>query len=100
MITTIRVSARAAMTSHELASSSTGAGAGQSYDVEPSGHRDVVWYELDATPRATAVYDGSGLRPGARVTGPAIVEFIDTTLVLRHGQVAVVDPWSSIVIDA
>jgi N-methylhydantoinase A len=96
MITTIRVSARAAMTSHELAA----AGVGETYDVEPAGHRDVVWYELDATPRSTAVYDGSGLRPGARVTGPAIVEFIDTTLVLRHGQVAVVDPWSSIVIDA
>jgi N-methylhydantoinase A/oxoprolinase/acetone carboxylase beta subunit len=96
MITALRVSARAAMTSRELA----GGNAGEPYDVEPSGRRDVVWYELDATPRPTAVYDGGGLRPGARVAGPAIVEFVDTTLVLRHGQAAVVDPWSSIVIDA
>ena len=96
MITAIRVSARAQMTSHQLASAS----AGEPYDVEPAGRRNVVWYELDTTPRSTAVYDGSGLRPGARVSGPAIVEFTDTTLVLRHGQRATVDPWSSIVIEA
>jgi N-methylhydantoinase A len=95
MITAIRVSARTQMTSHQLASAS----AGEPHDVEPAGRRDVVWYELDATPRSTAVYDGSGLRPGARVSGPAIVEFTDTTLVLRHGQRATVDPWSSIVIE-
>ena len=96
VITAIRVSARARMTSHRLAS----AGAGQPFDVAPSCHRDVVWYELDATPRRTAVYDGSGLRPGARITGPAVVEFVDTTLVLRHAQTATMDPWSSIVIEA
>jgi N-methylhydantoinase A len=96
MITTIRVSARAQLTSHQLAA----AGVSEPYDVEPAGHRDVVWYEVDATPRPTPVYHGDGLRPGARVAGPAIVEFVDTTLVLRHGQRAVVDPRSSIVIEA
>ena len=96
MITAIRVSARAPLTSHQLAA----AGAGEPCDAEPTGSRDVTWYELDATPRPTAVYDGDGLRPGARVSGPAIVEFTDTTLVLRHGQRAVVDPWRSIVIEA
>jgi N-methylhydantoinase A len=96
MITAIRVSARAQVTAHQLAA----AGAGEPYDAEPAGHRHVVWYELDTIPRSTPVCDGSQLRPGARVTGPAIVEFTDTTLVLRHGQRAVVDAWSSIVIDA
>jgi N-methylhydantoinase A len=96
MITAIRVSARAQVTRHRLAA----ADAGEPYDVEPAGHRDVVWYELGTTPRSTPVYAGGGLRPGARVTGPAIVEFVDTTLVLRHGQRATVDPWSSVVIDA
>jgi N-methylhydantoinase A len=96
MITAIRVSARAQVTSHQLAA----AGASEPYDAEPAAHRDVVWYELDTTPRSTPVYAGSQLCPGAQVTGPAIVEFIDTTLVLRHGQRATVDPWSSIVIEA
>jgi N-methylhydantoinase A len=96
MITAIRVSARAQLTSHQLAA----AGVSEPYDVEPAGHRDVVWYEVDATARPTPVYHGDELRPGARVAGPAIVEFVDTTLVLRHGQRAIVDPRSSIVIEA
>ncbi len=95
MITTIRVSARAQVTAHQLAA----AGAGETYDAAPSGEREVIWYELDTQPRPTPVYDGGQLRPGARVAGPAIVEFVDTTLVLRHGQRAAVDAWRSIVID-
>ena len=96
MITAIRVSARAQVTTGQLAA----AVGGEAYEAGPASHRDVVWYELDTTPRTTPVYDGGRLRPGAAVTGPAIVEFTDTTLVLRHRQRAVVDPWGNVVIDA
>ncbi|SOD72141.1 N-methylhydantoinase A [Jatrophihabitans sp. GAS493] len=96
VITSLRVSARAQITSFEL----TAAGAGEAYDLQPSSHRDVLWYELGSTPIATPVYSGQNITSGARVTGPAIVEFVDTTLVLRQGQSAIVDAWNSIVIEA
>jgi N-methylhydantoinase A len=99
MITAIRVSARAQVTAHQLATANGTAGGAEPYDAESAGYRDVIWYELDTTSRSTPVYDGSGLRPGAQVAGPAIVEFVDTTLVLRHGQRATVDPWNSLVVD-
>ena len=51
------------------------------------------------TARRTPIYDGGRLRPGDRVTGEAIIEFIDTTIVLRQGQRATVDARSSIVIE-
>jgi N-methylhydantoinase A/oxoprolinase/acetone carboxylase beta subunit len=41
----------------------------------------------------TAVYDGPSLRPGNRLTGPAIVEYDDTTLVLITGQIAAVNEY-------
>ena len=39
----------------------------------------------------TTVYDGPALRPGHRITGPAIIEYDGTTLALLSGQVARVD---------
>jgi N-methylhydantoinase A len=96
MITAIRVSARGRVSADRLAA----AEGGEPYDAEPAGTRDVVWYELGTAPRPTPVHDGGLLRPGARMSGPAIVEFVDTTLALRPGQLATVDPWSNIVIDA
>jgi N-methylhydantoinase A len=95
MITSLRVTARASVTAHEFVAT----GCGEPVDVEPAGWREVVWYELDATPRRTPVFDGGRLRPGDRVTGRAIIEFIDTTVVLRQGQRATVDARSSIIIE-
>jgi N-methylhydantoinase A len=95
MITSLRVTARTSVTDHEFVA----AGVGDYVDVEPTGWRDVVWYELGTAPRRTPVYDGGGLKPGDRVAGRAIIEFIDTTVVLRQGQRAVVDARSSIVIE-
>jgi N-methylhydantoinase A len=95
MITSLRVTARASVTEHEFIA----ADAGELADVEPTGWRDVVWYELNNTPWRTPVYDGGRLRPGDHVAGRAIIEFIDTTVVLRQGQRATVDARSSIVIE-
>ncbi|WP_370617786.1 hydantoinase/oxoprolinase family protein [Mumia qirimensis] len=94
MITSLRVSARARLTAVEL----TAAEAGTPHDAAPEGVRDVIWYELGPQPVPTPVYRGDALVKGSCVTGPAIVEFVDTTLVLRQGQRAMVDPYDSIVI--
>jgi N-methylhydantoinase A len=95
MITAIRVSARSRMTAFEL----SGTGDGRLHDLMPSSHRDVIWYEAGLDPVRTPVYSGDRLISGSRVAGPAIVEFVDTTLVLRQGQRATVDAWNSIVIE-
>ncbi len=95
MITSLRVTARASVTEHQFIATD----AGDPVDVEPASWREVVWYEVDTTPRRTPVYDGGRLRPGERVTGRAIIEFIDTTIVLRQRQRATVDARSSIVIE-
>ena len=95
MITSLRVTASARVTEHEFVASD----AVEPLEVEPTSHRDVVWYELDSTPRRTPVFDGGRLKPGDRVIGPAIIEFIDTTVVLRRRQRATVDARSSIVIE-
>lgn len=95
MITSIRVSARARVTDVELATSASGSPAA----AEPEGERDVIWYELGPDPVRTPVYRGESLSTGSSVVGPAIVEFVDTTLALRQGQRATVDPRDSIVIE-
>jgi N-methylhydantoinase A len=51
-----------------------------------------------------AVYDGDVLRPGPpasdnRITGPAVVQHPFTTLVLRPGDVAVMQPNGDVVVD-
>lgn len=95
MITSLRVTARASVIDHRFVATEPDVSA----EVEPSGWRDVVWYELGTDARRTPIFDGSRLRPGDRVTGEAVIEFIDTTVVLRRGQRATVDARSSIVIE-
>jgi N-methylhydantoinase A len=63
------------------------------------GERGVIFYERGAERVMTPVYDGGGFAPGMGVDGPAILEFVDTTVVLRDGQRASVDPSGSIAID-
>ncbi|MGH1561623.1 hydantoinase/oxoprolinase family protein [Mumia sp. DW29H23] len=95
MVTSLRVSARAQIAAAEL----TARGDGVPHDVVPAGERDVIWYELGPDPVRTPVYRGEDVTTGARIVGPAIVEFVDTTLVLRQGQRAMVDAYDSIVIE-
>lgn len=47
---------------------------------------------------ATPIYDRAKLFPGARVRGPAIVEQIDSTTVIRPGMEALVDAYANLVI--
>jgi N-methylhydantoinase A/oxoprolinase/acetone carboxylase beta subunit len=46
--------------------------------------RDIYWPELGKR-RATPVYDGEQLASGNKISGPAIVETADTTVVVQPG---------------
>ena len=46
----------------------------------------------------TAVYDRSGLRPGQKIDGPAIIEQLDSTALIWPGGHALVDAWEQIAI--
>jgi N-methylhydantoinase A len=48
----------------------------------------VVWYERGRGHIDTPIFDGATYAAGHRLDGPAIVEFADTTLVVRPGQEA------------
>jgi N-methylhydantoinase A len=97
-LTAMRVRARARVSDFSLAPQ-----AGSNGNVPPGisskGERGVIWYERGLEPEQTQIYDGEQFGPGAAVEGPAIVEYVDTTLVLRHGDRATVDSFGSVVID-
>ena len=65
---------------------------------EPVGERDVVF---DEEPKAimTPVYDRDKLKAGAVVAGPAIIEQLDSTILVPPGYKADVIPSLTIVID-
>ena len=60
------------------------------------GHREV-YFGKGFVP--TAVYDRQGLGPGDAVTGPAIVEQLDSTTVVWPDQTARVDPYRNLVLE-
>jgi N-methylhydantoinase A len=66
------------------------------HEPEPDGHRQVAFGD-DEGVRA-AVYRRDGLRPGARISGPAIVDQLDSTVVVPPGDEAEVDGYSNVII--
>ncbi|MEA2387225.1 MAG: N-methylhydantoinase, partial [Thermoleophilaceae bacterium] len=73
-------------------------GGGGDADAAKTGERDVYFREHgDFAP--TPLYDRSLLRPGAELTGPAIVEQADTTVLLPPGTRARVDDYLNLVLD-
>jgi N-methylhydantoinase A len=71
--------------------------AGKEASAAMTGQRDVFWPEKRAWAR-TDIYDGSLLRPGNQLEGPAILEQPGTTVVVPDGAVAVVDRFGNNVI--
>ncbi len=65
---------------------------------EPVDKRDVVFDEAPE-PIKTPVYDRDNLKAGAVVEGPAIIEQLDSTILVPPGLKAEVDPSLTIVID-
>jgi N-methylhydantoinase A len=97
-LTAMRVRARATVSDFRIARRGATNGA-VDHPLAPKGTRDVIWYERSLTPEPTPIYDGAAFAHGLRVTGPGIVEFQDTTLVLRHGDHATVDAFGSVIVD-
>jgi N-methylhydantoinase A len=60
--------------------------------------RRQVHFDFRAPPLDTAIYDRARLCAGDRFAGPAIVEQMDTTLVLPPGAVAAVEAVGSIIV--
>ncbi len=60
--------------------------------------RDVYWREYSDL-RATSAFWGDKLVPGNIIEGPAIIDFQDTTAVIRPEQVASIDAFGNLVID-
>jgi len=44
------------------------------------------------------IYDRAGLAPGATITGPALLQQMDTTIVLEHGDRACVHEYGSLIV--
>ena len=62
----------------------------------PASERLVVFDEAP-DPIMTPIYDREGLHAGAVVEGPAIIEQLDSTVLVPPGLKAEVDPWRTIV---
>lgn len=61
-------------------------------------HRPVFWYE-HGTRTETPIYDGHDIGAGVRLEGPAIIEYPDTTVVVRPAQTMHVDAIGNLLID-
>ena len=58
-----------------------------------------VWFRPLGGFAATPVYRRELLRPGNRVEGHAVIEAVDTTMLVHPGQRADVDAWGNILLD-
>jgi N-methylhydantoinase A len=61
-------------------------------DATPTGSRQVV-YEHAEGPVEAALYERARLEAGERIAGPAVVEQLDTTILIPPDASAVVDEW-------
>jgi N-methylhydantoinase A len=58
------------------------------------GKRDIYWADLKKAV-ATKIFDGALLAPGNRVSGPAVIETTDTTVVVHPGRLLRVDAFGN-----
>jgi N-methylhydantoinase A len=68
----------------------------EEYEPQPKEHREAIFGNEGKV--GTAVYGRDDLHPGARIGGPAIIEQLDSTVVIPPGEEAEVDGWSNIII--
>ncbi len=88
-----RVMATGSRRQAELGTFKGGAGA-----PRPRASREVYFREADGFV-LTAVYDKAGLEPGAMVSGPAVIEQMDSTILIPPGASATVDEYLNVIID-
>jgi N-methylhydantoinase A len=68
----------------------------EEYNPEPNEHRQAVFGDQGRV--RTDVYRRDDLRPGASIEGPAIIEQLDSTVVVPPGDEAEVDGFSNLII--
>ncbi|AWG44795.1 hydantoin utilization protein A (plasmid) [Priestia filamentosa] len=68
--------------------------------VEAVSYRDVYFSEANNLGYyKTGIYNRSDLNAGNRVQGPAIIEQMDTTILILPSQSAVIDPYQNLIIN-
>jgi len=68
----------------------------EEHEPEAKEHREAVFGDEDRV--SAAVYERDDLRPGARIDGPAIIEQLDSTVVVPPGGRAEVDGYSNVIV--
>jgi N-methylhydantoinase A len=66
-------------------------------DLRPTSERQV-WLSADVA-ESTPVYHRTSLAPGDVVTGPAVIEQLDSTTLLFRGDTAAVDPFLNLKVE-
>jgi N-methylhydantoinase A/oxoprolinase/acetone carboxylase beta subunit len=90
-VRSVQVQATARLGHHQFQEQAPGAAA------QPSGQRQVTWPGHGAL--ATATYEFADLRPGASITGPAILHAADTTYAIPSGWTFTVDAYGNGICD-
>jgi N-methylhydantoinase A len=68
--------------------------------VEAVSHRNVYFSEANKPGYyKTGIYNRSDLNAGNRIQGPAIIEQMDTTILILPSQSAVIDPYQNLIIN-
>ncbi|MEK7756022.1 MAG: hydantoinase/oxoprolinase family protein, partial [Planctomycetota bacterium] len=57
-----------------------------------------IYEPEEQAPRFVSVYDGHKTRYGHRMAGPAVIEQVNTTLLLTAGYDCICDPYGSFVV--
>jgi N-methylhydantoinase A len=89
----VRVDARVRLHRADLTSAAV-----DGIDREPAGRREVYW-PAERQWVSTAVVPGVGLRQGAAVEGPAVIELPHTTVSVAPGQRARRDAGGNIIVE-
>jgi N-methylhydantoinase A len=76
------------------------AGESVPHDAIGAGRRDALPHAAAGALAPLDVYAGGALAPGARLNGPALVEYDDTTILVPAGWSASVDGRSSLILEA
>jgi N-methylhydantoinase A len=96
LLTGLRVEARGVVARPKLCAPPRDAAA--SAAEAQSGERAIYWWERREDV-ATPIYAGARLPAGETVAGPAVIEYPETTAVVRPGQSAYVDELGSLIVN-
>jgi N-methylhydantoinase A len=73
-------------------------GTSHTIDTKLRGEREV-YYEETGTYQTTQIFDRGTLGSGVKISGPAVIEEMDSTIIVRPGQAASVNEFGDVVID-